>query len=205
MAYVAISGSLVERVKTKINTMKQAEMNTLGKFDPVYSPNASFVVDSCWGEHKNLLPLMPKEWLQHSKTFYGKFKINEEPLRHTFNFSGEVDFPPHGSYYQDKEINIDAPELSELKAHYEKVAEIVARWRKVETDVLTFLAACKSLNEALKSWPGLSVYLDKEDIERVGVKREKARESEALKALAAMDTDALVGAAVIARMSGATV
>jgi len=37
----------------------------------------------------------------------------------------------------------------------------------------------------------------------MGVKREKARESEALAALASMDTDMLVGAAVISRMSQA--
>lgn len=205
MAYVAISGSLIERVKLKIGTMRSAEMSTLGKFDPVISPTAQFMMEAIWGQHLHLRTQMPTEWKNHSKTFYARFKLGDEQLRHVFSLSDEAEFPPMSSSYHDREINIDLPELADCKAHYEKVSEVTARWRKVEVDVLTFLAACKSLNEALKSWPGLSAYLDKEDIERVGVKREKARESEALKALASMDTDALVGAAVIARMSGAAV
>ena len=121
--------------------------------------------------------------------------------------SGEASFPPNKNWYTACPLDITDPHpiVQECVVYYTKLTEMTNRWKVVESKVKEFLHSCKSLNEAVKTWPDVVMYVDKEDVERMGVKREKARESEALKALAAMDTDALVGAAVIARMSGAAV
>jgi hypothetical protein len=81
-------------------------------------------------------------------------------------------------------------------------AEIKARWAKVEGDIMAFLGKCKSLNEALKLWPGVKMYIPREYIERVERKVErKVREKEILD-----DTpvDTLTAAAIAARLSGIT-
>jgi hypothetical protein len=67
---------------------------------------------------------------------------------------------------------------------------------------MAFLGKCKSLNEALKLWPGVKMYIPREYIERVERKVErKVREKEILE-----DTpvDTLTAAAIAARLSGIT-
>jgi hypothetical protein len=76
------------------------------------------------------------------------------------------------------------------------------RWDNTENKIVEFLQSCKSLNEAVKLWPDVTLYVEKCDIDRMGVKREKVKESKALEALKELDTDALVSNAVISRMSG---
>ena len=207
MAYVAISGHLIERVKSKIEKMKTAELDTLGKFEPVVSPNEPFIGKTVWGEHLHLKDKMPAEWLNTTKEVYATFKIDDKTLSHKFSLSSETTMPPKMSYYQGKEIDItdSHPVVQSMVTHYTKVTEVNTRWDGVQEKVVGFLNAAKSLNEAVKLWPDVHMYLAAEDVDRMGVKREKARESDALKALAGMDVGALVGAAVIARMSGAPV
>lgn len=207
MAYVAISGSLLERVKTKIAKMEKAELDTLGKFDPIVSPSAPFVGKTLWGDFLHLRDQMPNEWKSNYKTFVAEFMISVSKVNHTFTMSDNAQFPPTKNWYTALALDTQDPDpnVQACVEHYTKVTEVQERWKNVENNVFEFLQACKSLNEAVKTWPDVVMYVAEEDVERMGVKREKARESEALKALASMDTDALVGAAVIARMSGAAV
>ncbi len=101
------------------------------------------------------------------------------------------------------EPNWDEPELSVLKDHLTKLIDIKLRWKETDVKIVNFLQACKSLNEAVKLWPDVKMYLSKQDIDRMEVKREKVKESKALEALKQLDTDTLVSNVVIARMSGA--
>jgi hypothetical protein len=65
------------------------------------------------------------------------------------------------------------------------------------------LGACKSLNEALKLWPDVRIYIPKEFLERVERKVERTTNSGGAEAIKKVDTDAAVSAAAIARMMGA--
>lgn len=210
MAYVAINPAFLDRVRDKIHGMCDAEIKTLGSTPvPAITPASNVFLDVVWGEDKHLLPILPDKW-KHS---HHEFRLTIVVGGHEFmtrfdtkNFG--IVFPPDTSWYDEYKMDaneaLEHHELAELAKHCVAEAEIIDRWARVETKVLGFLRECKSLNEAVKLWPDVAMYIDKNDIERLETKREKAvNSSRAAEALAALDTDELMGAAVIARLSGA--
>jgi hypothetical protein len=90
--------------------------------------------------------------------------------------------------------------LIKYKADHEAIVE---RYRKVREDVATFLNKCRSLNEALKLWPAIAAYVDKDYVEKVNEVKPKGerRISEAMDALAKIDVDAVQATAVAARLA----
>lgn len=212
MAYVAINPAFLERVTDKIRGMSKAEQNTLGNPPiPAITPTSDYFINILWGEHKHLLPALPAKWKHAHNEFRLTIVVGEEEFQTRFETKGFGDvFPPYSSWYDDHKLDVNEAleyhDLAPLAQHYIEKAEIIARWDAVETKVIGFLRECKSLNEAVKLWPDLVTYIDKGDIERLQTKREKVvNTSRAAEALAALNTDELMGAAVIARLSGAEV
>ena len=205
MAYVAISGNLEERTKDIISAMRRAEVESIPKYEPVMSVDSDFINRTVWKEYLHLKTQMPGKWLHSTENINVEFKVGEKTATHGFKMASPYLIPPRVAPYQVHEIpdTETDPEFLNCLRYYSVLLEIHARWNKVDKDVRNFLNSCKSLNEAVKLWPDVTMYINPEDINRMGVKREKARESEALAALASMDTDMLVGAAVISRMSQA--
>lgn len=212
MAYVAISRDLIGRVSSKISGMENAEVKALGE-EPkvVMNPEHPTITQMLWGEHANLRNLMPKEWVNTTDSIYGVLDIDtggQDITRYRYNFalSSEAIAPPNYSRYGGnlKHMSPDVPEFREIYEFAKRRVEITNRWNNVKSKVTAFLDQCKSLNEAVKTWPDVALYVDKSDLERLEVKRGKAEKSSAAKeALASMNVDELVGAVVIARMSGA--
>jgi hypothetical protein len=68
--------------------------------------------------------------------------------------------------------------------------------------VLSFLQHCKSLNEALKLWPDIRIYIPQRYLDKAETvtKKAKAAESTALEHLKSIDTDNAVASAVMLRM-----
>ncbi len=210
MAFVGISSNLLHRVRHKIKTMQAAEINTLGNQPKVtVSPDNLVVMQALWKEHLHLKNLIPSDWKKTTDSIQARFaiKVDEETtkdFRYTVHFGKEIEAPITYGYYQVYFLDTTVPELSEIYSYATKHAEVDARWEKVSTKVVHYLESCKSLNEAVKTWPDVKLYIDKEDLDRLEVKREKqVKSSAATEALANMNVDELVGAAVIARMSGA--
>jgi sugar-specific transcriptional regulator TrmB len=84
-----------------------------------------------------------------------------------------------------------------------EMSAIEARWLKVRKQIVNFLKSCKSLNEALKLWPDVRIYIPDEFIKRVERKVEREVSiSKAASALANVDTDAAISAAMTARLMG---
>lgn len=206
MAYVAISGEFIDRVKRKVYSMHQAELGILGGFDQKVSPDSSLYLETVWGEHLNLRSSLPDRWKRHTDCLNIRFKMEDgKVVNHSFSLTGDGETPPYFDNYTHKPVDMNHPEMREAVAYYRRKLEIDNRWMSVSDKVISYLHSCKSLNEAVKLWPDVVMYIDKQDLDRMGVKRERAKESAALEALKSLDTDELVGAAVIARMSGAQV
>lgn len=205
MAYVAISGEFIERVRTKVQSMRNAELKTIGVFqNPQLSLNCE-VVKKIWGEHIHLRQLMPHEWMNKYTYIDCRGRLDGKAFTFRVEFPTDCTMPPKYSNHGYEEVDIEWPELAPVKEYFTKKLEIDERWDSVDKKVVDYLHSCKSLNEAVKLWPDVTMYIDQHDVERMGVKRERAKESAALEALKALNTDELVGAAVIARMSGAQV
>lgn len=204
MAYVAISGELIERVRRKTQEMANKELKTLGDCPNTgFSPDSKFIEDITWKEHVHLKSILPDEFTQQLKELEVKFMLDGRTQRTSLQFLSVGNFPPKLVVYYPFEPDWDAPELSTLRSWFTAKTEMQVRWGGTEEKIVTFLKACKSLNEAVKLWPDVEMYIDWSDISRMGVKREKVKESKALEALKELDTDALVSNVVIARMSGA--
>lgn len=209
MAYVSLNPSFIDRVKAKINHMCEAEIKTLGNQPEVQvTEKSDFFLDNVWGEHKHLHALMPSDFKNDFSEWRISVSINERefpinvPTKHMKDC-----YPPNYTWYNHHITEkLDYPEVAPLLTYLRAKAEILDRWDSVEEKVIGFLKECKSLNEAVKLWPDVVTYVDPDDAKRLEAKREKAETtSRAAEALAALNTDELMGAAVIARLSGADV
>lgn len=215
MAFVAISGVLLERVVVKIRAMQEAELKTLGEVPPTsISPASALAKKTCWKDYAHLYDVIPKEWTNTHSSIDMKFKVPgyEETTKPWFVTKikathDEFRFPPKASWYDNYEVSADEPELALVVEYAKRVKEIDARWHEVQEKVIGFLQACKSANEAVKLWPQVKIYLYQEDIDRIEKKvvRSGGADSNAAQALAGIDTASVESAAVIARLSGAQV
>lgn len=218
MAYVAISGPLIDSVRTVVHQKRSAEITTFP------APNrASYVAQSTerevflekfWGSYRGLLDQMPESWMRRMDNINGRCSYEvPNPDKPDETISGsvsrEVQFRPplmlppnaetYGVYF---EVTQDNPIVAEYVAYDAQVKAAHQRWRKVEADVVSFLRSCKSLNEALKLWPDVRIYIPQGYLDRAEEKtaKSKAAESRALEVLKSIDTDAAVASAVMVRI-----
>ena len=219
MAFVGISRDFMLRVNQKIESMRRAEIKTLGENRPdlALSPTDPFYMQSVWREHAHLYPQMPQDWINRQENIRFKFKIpgaNRAKEHHNwFEFravsTGKDGFPvpPRFTSYEEKECDANHPMLAGILDYALKLNDIDSRWETVQSKVVLFLQACKSANEAIKLWPDVKVYFDADDVKRLESKTERSgsKDSAAATALAGIDTGEIMSAAVIARLSGVQV
>ena len=215
MAFVGISGRLIDEVRGRINSMCHVEQQTITLPDRyrVTNPDDWFV-HKTWGEHLHLMNELPVEWKNRDQGSARFFVMTEQFGKISVDVEldlGNVDlFPPEYSTFSAFIAMDDDPTMppairAEVDAK-KQIVEIRDRWEKVRAQVTDFLESCKSLNEAIKLWPDLEHYIPKDDIERMLEKRVRAKtESKAVEALSRVDTEGVMAAAVIARLSGAMV
>lgn len=223
MATVGITKELINRVKTKINGMRKAERaNDLPDIDKNYSIDASKIYNiGCWGaDHVHLLESIPKDWLTKSPeanvTIHG-WTDEAIQLKTSVRFTG-MTFAyqrPRDNYYNraDSELSLDqvrafpeeTPGRAELLQRWDDAViekAIDARWAKVEADITEFLGKCKTLNEAVKLFPGVRMYIHYEDIQRL--ERKLERPTQRAKIVEDMDTEGLTAAAIAAKLAAAS-
>jgi hypothetical protein len=210
--------------------MERAEQSTLGtnpKEAVTITGTEDWFVNIVWGKHINFLNTLPEEWYAYPEQI---------DLNVKFDWDGQIDslpkdsiyirrikvaskkaikLPPHmQAYYGSSTLCLgfkpgdEVPEvLQAVKEYALKEKEISDRWDKIMSQVREFLENCKSLNEALKLWPDLRVYIPNDYLERVEKKAQRSGSStsSAAEVLAKIDTQEVQAAAVIARLSGASV
>ena len=213
MAYVSISQDLRNAVRSNIAAMKNMERDGIKKpasiCDQTVSGTDPAMEQLVWGEHHHLKAMMPKEWLRETEYINLRTKIMFENGSGVMasvrvNFNPKMITPPNADRYgYDINLPADHPLVPELTAYYTEMRSIEERWSAVGTQIMDFLGACKSLNEALKLWPDVRIYIPKQFLERVERKVERAVNTGGAEAIKKVDTDAAVSAAAIARMMGA--
>jgi hypothetical protein len=220
MATVYITRELIDRVEHKINGMRKAERaSDLPDIDKSYVIDASKLYNiGCWGvDHVHLLESIPKEWLSKSPdaniTIYG-WTDKDVQLKTNVRFNG-MTFAyqrPRDNYYnrQDSELTFDqvrafpedTPGRAELLQRWDDsivAMDIDARWDKVKKDITEFLNKCKSLNEAVKLFPNVVMYINSHDMERLNRKVERPKERKEI--VQSYDTEALTAAAIAAKLA----
>lgn len=223
MATVYITKELINRVSSRISTMRFAERRAdLPNFDKNILVDASHLFNiGCWGvQHVNLINVIPKEWLSRVEdsniTINGKLD-DGRTLATTARFNGmkSAYCRPRDSYYakSDSELTVDyirsLPEdtvgRAELLQRWDEAViamDIDAKWEKVDADIKEFLKKCKSLNEAVKLFPNVTMYIHSEDMERLNRKVERVSQRKLI--VESYDTDGLTAAAIAAKLAEAS-
>ena len=213
MAYVAISGELKTSVKEQIRNLERKDVGAIPDVPSSVSLDTipEDLKDKVWGEHRHLEAMMPKDWKVYRDDLTLKVKfVSDDSIVHNMTF--EVMFkgdtlpcPPNTRPYSFAvEVDEYYPMVAEYLVYRKKVAEVETRWNKVKVDVMKFLENCKSLNEAIKLWPDIRIYIPKQYIERIEKKAERAvSNTSALDILKGIDTDGAVAAAIGARLASA--
>lgn len=221
MATVGITQDLIRRIERKIEGMRMAERRSdLPNIDEDSSTDASILFNTgCWGaEHLHLVDCIPKSWLTKVDdariTIMGWIEGDNIQLRTSLRFNGlaYAYHRPKAGYHNksDSELTIDEvralPEdmagRAELLQRWDDAViemAINAKWARVKTDVTAFLGKCKSLNEAVKLFPGIRLYLDSEAIERL--ERKVERPAQRANIVESVDTEGLTAAAIAAKLA----
>ena len=219
MAYVAISQTLIEDVRRSIEFKMRAEHATIAR--PALASNytlagaerEAFMIDK-WGPHVHLEPLLPPHWTPVAQTISlrcdysfpdpdheGSFMLGS--VTTTCNFVPPLRLPPGSDTYNLRAVvSREHPAVAPHAAYDVEIRRVTRRWAKIRDDVITFLRSCKSLNEALKLWPDVRIYVPQSYLSRAEEKTAKAKaaESKALEVLKSIDTDAAISSAVMVRI-----
>lgn len=220
MATVYISKDLLGRVSSKIGKLKNHERS---EAVPNYSykiigVDASDLFNKIqFKEKPELLELIPKAWLSTQDYATIEVHIKKDDVLHKLEVRVEglksYFERPTREHYGNGVANKCTKEFLEAHSYFTGAYEILKkteqaitlkeidlRWQKTLEQVNLFLGKCKSLNEAIKLWPQVALYIEDEDMERFNKKVErKARED----VLANIDTDELTAMAIAAKLSGA--
>jgi len=214
MAYVAISGNLVASVKNHMDRMYEKDRKSIPEVDSTFEVNTvpNDIVDKVWGEHIHLANQMPSQWKKYKDEVELRVEMPREDgtsyrIDRTMRLVGGIHMmcpPDTPSYGFRIQVPADHELMAEYVAYQRNVDEVKQRWKKVSEEIVKFLQNCKSLNEALKLWPDVRIYIPQEFIVRVEHKVERsAATSTALDVLKSIDTDGAVAAAVGARLAAA--
>jgi hypothetical protein len=214
MAYVAISTSLMNEVESKINRMKEADANLIQKpIDEVtYQTLPNDLEQLLWGSHYHLKDVIPDDWKVYNKEFRAntRFLHDGTELKSMVAIKTAMNTaaPPKTSTYTAHfDIPADHPIIAEVVQRDIAYYENNKKWKAIRSQIRDFLNNCKSLNEAVKLWPDVRIYIPNSYMERMLAKSERTAEkiSKASEFLKQIDTDNAVAAAVGARMAGAKV
>lgn len=220
MATVYITKELITRTEGIIEKMRRAERaSDLPNLDKNCAVDASQLYNiGCWGdEHVHLKDVIPKDWMQDvtdaDVTVRGTLEGGSEiKTRVRFNGMTMAYQRPARDYWTKSASELTLEQLrampegmlgrSELLQRWDDAViefALNARWRKVSSDISEFLKKCKSLNEAVKLFPGVRMYISLEDAERLDRKVERAAQRKAI--VHSYDTEGLTAAAIAAKLA----
>lgn len=224
MAYVALSGEVKTSIRTTIKNLCNTELASLASlesFDNEVKANAEFkqwLVDSCWEPVADLRDRLTPYNRKVNCSVEVQTQYESLGTQRTAKRSisvGELVLPcitalERNYYGNSKEFKLNVDDHNALLPLRDLLIardECSHRWSAVESQVMTFIEKCKSLNEAVKLWPDLRRYIDEDYIERLDkkVERSKSQSSAAADALKALDVDLVNSSVVLARMAGAKV
>lgn len=220
MATVYITRELENRIHNKIVKMRDQEVQIeVPKNDVALTVDASaLLMQAAWGDYQHVFPQLPKDWLKHSKSQDLNVVTSVDEAgreeKYCVNITGLTNYyeiptadrwsAPRPSctkaWLEARAHLAGAQEILDQVAEKEIRTTIWAKWDKVDSDIKLFLSKCKSLNEALRLWPALQMYVPQEYIDRVNHKVERRkREAEITETV---NLEELTATAIAAKLSG---
>jgi len=216
MAYVAISQALINETEQNISRMKDREKSQLPSpaTEMKIDHNDPIATKIAWGEHAHLKGTLPEDWTHSVDSIHVNitYRFNDVPRDTSFAIRARdkqfvvPNFRSNG--YNNANIRVfeDHPFVQQFASALVESRrthdEINVKWAGIKEQVIKFLRSAKSLNEALKLWPALALYISDTYINRVNDKVSRGSTvSKAAEILAQMETDNITAAAVSAKLS----
>jgi hypothetical protein len=214
MSLVRISKQLLKDVESTISSIKQKDYAAnVGVLNPKEDAALSAKLFEegerlIWGEHMHYKTTLPKAWLSHidrmdvSVVDAKGYRIGDE-----IQISKKVTLPPnHPHSYGYVEVKVPVGRLPpEFVAQYEafKAAKEAfdAKYDTIQAQVLGFLKSCKSLNDALKKYPDIALYVPEKYLSVVNEVRERGeREKKDAAPAVQLDRDMLSATGVLGKL-----
>ena len=186
MALVRVSKILLMDVKNKIVQMKDlSHKKVIAPMEPAKDKaleDQLFDVglDKLWGEHKHFMTELPKTWLRITQRMdvqiiEAEHKIPEIMITRNFAIPGGVQ---HYTYIEVKIKAASVPVscMEKIKVWAAALREHEKKYNEVAVQVRAFLESCKSLNDAVKRYPDLLLYIPqhyKDSMEEKRVAKDK--------------------------------
>lgn len=190
MATVRIGKQLLEDVNNNIvNFADKIQRDTIAPIVPEFEGticNQAYLeygLDALWDEHKHLRDVVPDAWCVFADRIDLHFRFENGP-RYTVRVTpraGKVKNVPKGQAYSPDVIvpvGEDTPEVfrdlvARITEYQTKLKEHVDKFRALRLQVKDFLEASKSLNDALKHYPDLALWIPRHYIDQVERKVER--------------------------------
>lgn len=209
MALVRISKALLDAVEVKLNVLvaKAYEVSVAPKNpkmdaacrDAMYAAAEVQV----WSKASHLKDLMPEEWCVTANRVDVRV---EEVSGEEFQISKKLVCPPGTSTYGYIDVKLRMKQLpTEFAALFAAFSaakgEHITKYAKVRMQVMAFLKASKSLNDALKRFPDLALYIPQPYLDSVNAKVERSAAIAKEQAVeAVIDRDLLVSTGVVGKL-----
>lgn len=221
MATVYITRELENRIHNKIVKMRDQEVQieVPNNDKQIHTDASELLMQMAWGEYQNVFHQLPKDWLKYSKTQDVNIIIpmddsDGNELRYGITIVGLQSYyeiptadrwggprPSCTKAWLETRLHLTgAQEILDQLAEKEIRTTINEKWDKVDSDIKLFLSKCKSLNEALRLWPALKMYVPEEYIDRVNHKVERRKREEEISLV--VDLEGLTATAIAAKLSG---
>lgn len=216
MATVKISGALLDETKNIIEEMRRKEQAQVesASHETILTPDDPRIINRFIPpEHLSTFMTMPKEWMESHGAMGMTLRMLLKPedpgsgvdIAVRLNFNGRSCFLPHSvhsNYHDAKKMKGDHstgkwPEFDKLVEKIRWDTECVNRWNEVQDKVLGFLKSFSTLNQAVKAWPAVKLYIGKDYIDRMETKVERTANEINVPTI---NYDELTAAAVAARM-----
>lgn len=214
MAYVAISSALIENTMGNIEKMCDKEKKQLGEVpnDVRLDPEDHLAIDLAWGKYKSLRESFDEDMTQSVDNISVNIDLAGLDTKVCFYIRSTHDrfvVPNYRSNgYNSMNKNIDETHsfamtvASAFVSWQRQRIETNAKWKAIQTQVRQYLEASKSLNEALKLWPALALYISDNYINRVNENASRSKTvSKAADILASIKTDEITAAAVSIKLT----
>jgi hypothetical protein len=214
MAYVAISSALIESTMNNIDKMRDKEVKQLGEVpnEIRVAPDDHLAIDLAWGKYKHLRETFDEDLTQSVDHITLSINLADLGTQVAFYVRSASDrfvvpnYRSNGYNSMNKKIedthSFALTVAAAFVAHQRQRLEINAKWKAIQEQVRSFLNAAKSLNEALKLWPALALYISDNYINRVNENAARSKTvSKAADILANIKTDEITAAAVSVKLT----
>lgn len=214
MAYVAISSALIDNTMNNIDKMCDKERNQLGEVpnDIRVDPDDTLAMGLAWGKYMHLRDTFDEDLTQSVDHITLNIELTDLATTVAFYVRSTHDrfvVPNYRSNgYNSMSRKIDQTHSFAMTvaaahvAHQRQRIAINAKWKAIKEQVKEFLNAAKSLNEALKLWPALALYINDQYINRVNSNTTRSQTvSKAADILASIKTDEITAAAVSVKLT----